>query len=156
MWEKIINWLKKLFGKKEKPAEFPKDLIWLGVDVSGWAITAQCTCSVAGNVVKLDSNKKNVWPKAGNVDGGVCNANAWIVFNYNGKNYATTWEWLAKGQSVKKLTNKLGTYIKRSPIIPFKWHPKSGEKIGLFVSGLCRDDSRNVSERSHVFWINWP
>ena len=155
--KKFWEWILSLFGKETKPeVEFPAGLVWLGVDVSGWTKTAKCTCNVAGNAVSLDSDKKNVWPKAGNVDGGVCNANAWIIFDYNAKTYAATWEWLAVGQSVKKITNKLGTYIKKNPPIPASYHPKSGDKIGLFVSGLCRDKSRNVSERSNITWIKWP
>ena len=59
-------------------------------------------------------------------------------------------------QSLKRLTDKLGTYIKKSPTIPTRWHPKSGDPIGMFVSGLCRDKSRNVSERSNIVWFNWP
>jgi len=158
MLKKIINWLKKLFKghKYPTPSEFPKDLIWLGVDVSGWKITAKCPCTVKGNTIVLDSDKKSVWPKAGGIDGGVTNANAWIVLNYKGQNYAATWEWMAFGKNTKKLTGKLGSYIKRSSVIPYNWHPKSGEKIGLFVSGLCRDKTRNVSERSHVCWVTWP
>ena len=153
IWETIL----KLFGKKKKQkSEFPKGLIWLGTDVSKWKKTAKCVCNISGKAVSLDSDKKNVWPVAGKVDKGVCNANAWIIFNYGGKTYAATWEWLAKGQSIKKLTNKLGTYIKKTPPIPSSYNPASGEKIGLFVSGLCRDSSRNVSERSNISWIIWP
>lgn len=146
------------FGCKKDNSnqEFPKDLVWLGLDVSSWADTADLTVAVAGNAVMMDSTKKNVWPVAGKVDKGICNANAWMIFPYNGKTYAATWEWLAKGQSVKKISGKLGTYIKRTPPIPSSYHPKSGEKIGLFVSGLCRDSNRNVFERSEVVWIIWP
>lgn len=143
-------------AKEEPKQEFPKDLIWLGTDVSGWKDTADLKVSVVGKAVMMDSTKKDVWPVAGKVDKGVCNANAWIIFDYDGKTYAATWEWLAKGQNVKKLTNKLGTYIKKTPPIPSSWNPKSGEKIGIFVSGLCRDSSRNVFERSEVVWIIWP
>lgn len=151
-WQMIL----KLFGIKEKvEKEFPDGLIWLGLDVSGWKKTANCVCNIAGKAVSLDSDMKNVWPVAGKVDRGVCNANAWIIFPYKGKTYAATWEWMAKGQSIKKLTDKLGTYIKKSPTIPSSYHPSEGEKIGLFVSGLCRDASRNVSERSNICWITW-
>ena len=158
----IIERLKELWnkwfggGSASKP-EFPVDVVWLGLEeVKNWAITSTCTPSVVGNVVNMEHSKKNIWPKAGNVDGGVCNANCWIVFPYNGKQYAATWEWLKVGVCVKKLTGKLGTYIKKNPPIPASYHPKSGDKIGLFVSGLCRDSSRNVSERSKLVWIVWP
>lgn len=149
-------WWDKDDPTKPDNKEFPAGMVWLGVDVSGWQTTSVCTPSVAGNTVNMEHTKKSVWPKAGNVDGGVCNANCWIVFNYNGTWYAATWEWLKVNICVKKLTNKLGTYIKKSPVIPSSWNPKSGEKIGLFVSGLCRDSSRNVSERSELVWITWP
>lgn len=154
--KKFWEWILSLFGKKEKPeAEFPAGLVWLHTNVSGWTKTAKCTPAVAGKAISMDYDKKNVWPTSGTVDGGTV-ANCWIIFNYKGVDYAATWEWLKKGQSIKKLTDTLGTYIKKSPTIPGKWHPTSGEKIGLFVSGLCRDKNRNVSERSNVTWINWP
>ena len=154
--KKFWQWILSLFGKKPEPEkEFPKDLIWLDVNVSNWTKTAKCNCNVAGNAVSLDSDKKNIWPSASTVDGG-CNANAWIIFDYNTKTYAATWEWLKKGQSIKKLTGKLGTYIKKNPPIPASYHPKSNDKIGLFVSGLCRGSSSSVKERSNVTWIKWP
>ena len=157
MWKWLENLWNKWFGKNESVTpEFPEGLNWLGLNISDWPVTAKCTPSIAGNIVNMEHDKKNIWPKAGNVDGGVCNANCWIILNYNAKNYAATWEWLKVGQCKKVLTGKLGSYIKKSQVIPSSWHPKSGEKVGLFVSGLCRDSSRNVSERSNVTWINWP
>jgi hypothetical protein len=33
------------------------------------------------------------------------------------------------------------------------WEPKRGDKVGLFVTGLCRDPRRNVQERSTVAWV---
>ena len=153
--KKIIEWILSFFKKEEKPVDEFKDIVWLHPNVSGWKKTAVCNPQVAGNVINMEYDKKNVWPVAGTVDKGTV-ANCWIIFNYNNVWYAATWEWLRKGQTVKTLTDKLGSYIKKSPTVPTKWHPTSGEKIGLFVSGLCRDKNRNIEERSNVVWMTWP
>lgn len=155
MWkifEIILGWFKK---KKENPKEFPDGMIWLHTDVSDWAITAKCTPMIAGKTINMEHDKKNVWPVAGSVDGGTV-ANCWIVFSINNQWYAATWEWLKSGQTVKTIKGTLGSYIKKSPVVPTSWHPKSGEKIGLFVSGLCRDKNRNVMERARLVWVVWP
>ena len=45
-------------------------------------------------------------------------------------------------------------HIKRSPLNNFT--PQSGVRYGFMVSGLARDSTRNVEERSNVVFITWP
>lgn len=142
-----------------KPAEpeFPNGTKWLHHDVSAWPVTAKMTASVSGGNVNVPFDKTKEWPTK-NADGAV-NANVWALVNVDGQWYAATWEWLRPGgtsKSVKKLlkTGGEGDHFKVSPLN--KWTPKSGEKIGLMVSGLARSNVRNVYERSNVEWVVWP
>lgn len=123
------------------------NVTWLGLDVSGWAQTATLTASMSGGKVKLDYDKASVWSA---VDGAV--ANPWAIVDYNGQRYAATWEWLKPGQTLKDMSGKSWSgHFKRSELSG--WEPTAGDRIGLCVSGLCRDSRRNVSERSNVVWV---
>jgi hypothetical protein len=123
------------------------DVTWLGVDVSGWAQTATLTASMSGGKVNLNYDKASVWPA---VDGAV--ANPWAIVDYNGTHYAATWEWLKPGQTLKDMSGKSWSgHFKRGELSG--WEPTAGDRIGLFVSGLCRDTRRNVSERSNIVWV---
>jgi hypothetical protein len=120
---------------------------FLGLDVSGWTQTATLTASMSGGKVTLNYDKASVWSA---VDGAV--ANPWAIVDYNGQRYAATWEWLKPGQTSKDMSGKSWSgHFKRGELSG--WEPTAGDRIGLFVSGLCRDSRRNVSERSNVVWV---
>jgi hypothetical protein len=120
---------------------------FLGLDVSGWSQTATLTASMSGGKVTLNYDKASVWPA---VDGAV--ANPWAIVDYNGQRYAATWEWLKPGQTLKDMSGKSWSgHFKRGELSG--WEPTAGDRIGLFVSGLCRDTRRNVSERSNIVWV---
>jgi hypothetical protein len=120
---------------------------FLGLDVSGWSQTATLTASMSGGKVTLDYDKASVWAA---VDGAV--ANPWAIVDYNGQRYAATWEWLKPGQTLKDMSGKSWSgHFKRGELSG--WEPTAGDRIGLFVSGLCRDTRRNVSERSNIVWV---
>ena len=142
-----------------KPAEtnaaetdIPEGTKWLHHDVSAWPVTAKLDASVAGGTINMPYSKAKEWPA---VDG--VNANPWVIVNREGQWYAATFEWLRHGQTSKPvgvLDGSKGDHIKVSPLN--EWRPKSGERIGLMVSGLARAQSRNVRERSNVCWVDWP
>jgi hypothetical protein len=120
---------------------------FLGLDVSGWPQTATLTASMSGGKVTLNYDKASIWSA---VDGAV--ANPWAIVDYNGQRYAATWEWLKPGQTLKDMSGKSWSgHFKRGELSG--WEPTAGDRIGLFVSGLCRDSRRNVSERSNVVWV---
>jgi hypothetical protein len=120
---------------------------FLGLDVSGWSQTATLTASMSGGKVTLDYDKASVWAA---VDGAV--ANPWAIVAKDGKVYAATWEWLKPGQTLKDMSGKSWSdHFKRGELSG--WEPTAGDRIGLFVSGLCRDTRRNVSERSNIVWV---
>lgn len=132
------------------PAEITGQIHWLHADVSGWAQTANLHASVGGGSINLAYDKAKVWPAMGGA-----NANPWVIVNLNGQWYAGTFEWLRYGQTAKPMSVLSGGgHIKVPPLS--SWRPRSGERLGLMVSGLARDSTRNVKERSNIVMVTWP
>ncbi len=134
------------------PAEITGPIHWLHTDVSGWPQTAALSASVGGGVINMPYDKARVWFAK---DG--LNANPWVFVNQNGQWYAATFEYFRHGQTSKPvgvLNGALGDHIKVPPLN--RWRPRSGERIGLMVSGLARSNLRNVRERSNVVMVTWP
>ena len=108
-----------------------------------------------------NSAKKNSWPpRAITATSGVCCATSvWVFANVGGQWYASTFEYLRPGQTVKKSNTVSGTYIKRPPFLGggTNWRPSNGEFLGFMVSGLARFSlgNVNVAERSNVFCLRW-
>lgn len=137
----------------EPPAsEFPDGLTWLYPDVSAWPVTAKLDAGFSGGQIRLSYDKARAWPE---VDGVV--ANPWAIYQIDGAWYAGTFEYLRPGQISKPigvLDGSKGDHIKRSPM---SGHiPRSGDPVGLMVSGLCRGGLSNVKERSNIVWTEWP
>ena len=137
--------------------EVPPDLAgveWLHADVSGWKETGRLrSVRVSGNSITLDYDRARSWPGV-NHAGAFVNANPWIFVYRDGRWCAGTWEWLRSGQTTKSARSVAGDHIKKPPLQSFK--PKSGEVYGFMVSGLARDDRRNVRERTQVLMYRWP
>ena len=132
------------------PAEIKGPIHWLHTDVSGWAQTASLSASVGGGTISMPYSKARIWPAMDGV-----NANPWVIVNLNGQLYAATFEWLRHGQTAKPMSVLSGGgHIKVAPLS--SWRPRSGERIGLMVSGLARTTMRNVKERSNVVMVTWP
>ena len=129
---------------------------WDGLDISAWPITTDLQASRNGNTVNLINTGTSKWPDAGKraTDGRVVTGNAWVIANIGGRWRAATWEWLVVGQQSKAASSVAGDHIKKAAW-PSDWKPKPGEKIYLAVSGLCRDQYRNVSERSQFVEVIW-
>ena len=134
------------------PAEITGAIRWLREDVSSWPQTATLNASVGGGTIHLSYDKAKVWPA---VSGA--NANPWVFVNLDGQWYAATFEYLRHGQTSKPmgvLDGGIGDHIKVAPLS--KWRARSGERIGLMVSGLARGGLRNVKERSNIVMVTWP
>ena len=134
------------------PSEITGTVKFLHTDVPSWPVTASLHASVGGGTINMPYSKAKVWPA---VDG--VNANPWVFVNMNGQWYAATFEWLRAGQTSKPggvLDGSKGDHIKVSPLNG--WRPRSGERLGLMVSGLARTKMRNVQERSNVSMVTWP
>lgn len=127
---------------------------WLHANVGGWAQTANlASVGISGGSITLNYDKARSWPGI-NHAGASVNANPWIFVNRGGRWYAATWEWLRVGQTTKSTGSVHGSHIKKSPLNDFV--PVSGETYGFMVSGLARDDARNVQERSNIVMVTWP
>lgn len=132
------------------PAEITGTIHWLYPDVSSWPQTATLNASVAGGRINLSYDKAKIWPARSGA-----NANPWVFVNLNGQWYAATFEYLRHGQTSKPTSVLAGNdHIKVAPLN--KWRARSGERIGLMVSGLARGGFRNVKERSNVVMVTWP
>jgi hypothetical protein len=150
-------------GEQQAPANAGGDatspislgaVTWLHANVSNWAQTANlASVRINGGNITLNYDKAGSWPGA-NTAGANVNANPWIFVNRGGQWYAATWEWLRVGQTTKSTGSVHGSHIGVAPLNGFS--PVSGETYGFMVSGLARDNTRNVQERSNIVMVTWP
>lgn len=134
------------------PSEINGPITWLHTNVSDWDETARLDASVGGGVINMPYDKAGAWRAVNGL-----NANPWVFVNYGGQWYAATFEYFRHGQTSKPvgvLNGALGDHIQVAPLN--KWRPRSGERIGLMVSGLARAQQRNVRERSNIVMVTWP
>ena len=144
------------------------NVTWIHTNVSQWPETSRITkvsIKESGEVC-IHHSKSQVWP-AGQALGMSLTGNPWIIVKLNGRYYAGIWEWLRPGQECKMghfqygiaglylhPTHSLPKHIKREPLN--SWVPRGGTIVGFMVSGLARDNSRSVMERSNVHWVMLP
>jgi len=137
--------------------DLPAGITWLNVDASGWPVTARLNVSVNGNSLTMDSDKKTVWPdmrmKAS--DGSPMNATAVALIQHGGKWYATAFEFMKHGQSVKSVSGSFrgGNDHMKAPLNTFV--PRSGERYGFIITTPSRSET-TINERSNVVWVEWP
>ena len=132
------------------PAEIDGPIHWLHHDVSKWPVTASIHVSFSGNRINFPYSKSRVWPA---VDG--VNGNPWVIAKIDGTWYAATFEWLSFGQTSKPTSTVGGGNIKAAPM-DGNWAPRSGQRVGIMVSGLARSKTRNVEERTEMIMVTWP
>lgn len=129
------------------------NVTWLHTNVSSWKQTSVLrSVRVTASHIVLDFDKINVWPGKNHVGANV-NANPWIFVYRNNRWYAATFEWMRVGQTAKGINSVNGDHIKRSPLQDFV--PVKGETYGFMVSGLARDATRNVQERTNIVMVKW-
>lgn len=140
------------------PVDDPIDLNkvkWLHTDVSDWEVTATLKAiKIGSSTITVDYDKACVWPGESTDGGEPVNANPWVFVKLDGTWYAATWEWMKVCQTVKNLYAVDGSHIKVPPLDT--WHPVSGETYYFMVSGLARQNQRNVLERSNLLKVVWP
>jgi hypothetical protein len=140
-------------GKDQVPSDLA-GVHWLHSDVSDWKESGNLrSVRVSGGTITLDYDKARSWPGVSH-SGAFVNANPWIFVYQGGNWYAGTWEWLRHGQTSKSAGSVAGDHIKKQPLSSFR--PKSGTVYGFMVSGLARDKTRNVKERTQVVMYRWP
>ena len=135
---------------------------WLHTNVSGWAVTSKLKIKISGGTICLEHPKKSVWPSVDikHTSGKYMipvNANPWVFVQYGGQWYAATWEWMKIGNACRNMKAVAGDHIKKSPLGPANWKPKSGEELYFMVSGLARfSHIKNVKERTDIVKVIWP
>jgi hypothetical protein len=138
-------------GEEESDEIDMNKVTFLHTDVSGWRISSRVTRVRIGDPpVCIEHTMAGRWRDVGGAEG-----NPWVFANINGRWYAATYEWLRPGQTCKNVDREsIGPHTKKSPIEG--WRPRSGEMVGFMVSGLARDSTRSVEERSNVVLVRWP
>ncbi len=152
-FQRAYDWFR---ANKEKPISEFEGVTWLHNDISGWKQTTTIeSVSFPGNLVSFPFDKARVWPTR--TDMGTSTpviGNVWVVFDYQGKRYAATWEWLRPGQTAKVASTLDGHHIGRAPI-PSSWRPAPGERIWIMVSSHARHKIGSVRERSGLAEVVW-
>ena len=151
---------------------------WLhgNTDISEWNKTSKITppdieIKVQNGQVCITHSKQGQWPSKSaqaRLDPIVTKpveGNPWIIVPIKGKGYAATYDWLRAGEpchmlDVENLQNlyssdkSLGKRTHKSPLT--RWIAVPGDKIGLMVSGLARNQVRNVQARSNMLVVTLP
>ncbi len=127
-----------------------------GREVASWRETTKLSVGIGNSYINLDYDKRNVWPGIEVFKGkGLLNANPWVIFEITKGNWiGATWEWLRVGQTTKSKRSVHGDHIKLSHV-DRNWHPAVGQTLGFMVSGLGRNNRRNVKERSNIVSVAW-
>jgi len=145
-------------------AAFPddfSDVTWIDPNISSWSQTAQISVNVSGSRLIVNDSKRLVWPRRFHTVLGndCCNRSLWIFIKYEGRWYATTFEFMRFGQTDKNAEAVNGGQIKRPPFLRsgFLWRPAKGEVYGFMTSGMARFNFNNVNvqERSNVALYRW-
>jgi len=131
-------------------------------NVSSWAVTSKINVIVNGPLLTLDYDKKTTWASKSSSLCTGCNANPWVIANFDGQWWAGTYEWFRFGQTTKDWTKVLeGGHIKGGPFgfSRSSWQPKNGEVYGFMVTGLARFPANlspaNVRERTNIQLYKW-
>lgn len=109
----------------------------------------------AGQNVYLNNSKSNVWPTGGG-NLSCCNANAWVFVKIGDTWYASTWEYVRKGQTVKSSEAITGpNHLRVPPLRDFR--PRNGETYGFMMSGMVRAGlgRLNVRERTNLSFFKF-
>ena len=124
-------------------------------NVSGWPITSTITSvSIGDPPICINHTKSGQWGSI-TVSGVKVEGNPWVIAKVGGTWYAGTYEWNRVGQTCKSIDAKeIGPHVDKSPLS--SWRPKSGEQIGLMVSGPARTGPKGTQERSQVVMTTWP
>lgn len=128
-----------------------QDSTWLDVDVSRWPVTSTLKGVSFDGLLCMPHTKAGQWPVVNGVEG-----NPWVIVNIGGRWYASTFEWLRRGQICKGINaDNIGPHTKNDPLR--SWRPKSGELVGFMVSTHARWSADSpVQERSNIVMVRWP
>lgn len=152
-----------LFSQQSHSA-FPNDfsdVTWIDPNISSWAQTSTITANVRGSILNITDTKASVWPQRyhSELQNSCCNRSLWIIIKFEGKWYASTFEYMRFGQVGKNAEAVNGGQIKRAPFLQSGrlWEPANGEVYGFMTSGMARFNlnNNNVRERSNIALYRW-
>jgi hypothetical protein len=165
---KWLEWLKKLFSffrkkKDEKPEEpsFPKSKRNNGnEDVSGWLETVKISnVRFESPGIKWDYDPKGKqlqqgW-KSKYDDGKPLNGCLAVLVEKDGELHQCNIDYIRPGMNFQTLSpfQKHGNLLKP----PLRgWSAQSGERLGVYVTGLNWAYGGGTRERSNVVWVSYP
>jgi hypothetical protein len=141
------------------------ELVWLHApDAADWDVTStifEVTFDPQGtsNVTKIcfPHSKAGKWKVSGAGEG-----NVWVIAEVDGTWYAATWDYIRPGQICKSANgftwnsrrDGIFAHTQRAPLEGRV--PRSGDRIGIMVSGFARTSQRTVLEKSNIFMTVWP
>lgn len=141
------------------------ELVWLHApDAVDWDVTStisEVTFDPQGtsNVTRIcfPHSKAGKWKQSGAGEG-----NVWVIAEVDGTWYAATWDYIRPGQ-ICKSANGFTWNSRRDGIFAHTQRPplegrvpRSGDPIGIMVSGFARTSQRTVLEKSNIFMTVWP
>ena len=141
------------------------ELVYLHApDAADWDVTSEIfdvTFDPAGtsNVTRIcfPHSKAGKWKRSGEGEG-----NVWVVAEVDGTWYAATWDYIRPGQVCKSANNftwnsRRDGIFAHTQKLPLEGRvPRSGDRIGIMVSGFARTSQRTVLEKSNIFMTTWP
>ena len=140
-----------------------------GLDINSWAKTSEITdikINIENGQICISHTKAGEWTPTQNVDSASVEdpveGNAWVIIPLDGKGYAAPYDWLGAGEpchmlDVETLDNLYEQLPQRTDVSELeRWKPLPGDKIGFLVSGLAKNDLKNVEERSNMLVVTLP
>jgi hypothetical protein len=142
-----------------------KDLVWLHApDAADWEVTSEISDVTfdppgTSRVTRIcfPHSKAGKWKRSGEGEG-----NVWVIAEVDGTWYAATWDYIRPGQ-ICKSANGFDWASRRDGIFAHTQQPplegrvpRSGDRIGIMVSGFARTSQRTVLEKSNIFMTTWP
>jgi hypothetical protein len=132
-------------------------------DVRGWPITSTLTgLRFGGGKIFIDHTKRGQWPGV-DIGGALQDSTIWVLFNINGRWYATGGERLRPSQTEKDLSepSQIGPgwlYAQDRWGVMAGYVPRPGELVGFMITaGSTRaDDNAPIKERTGVVLIPFP
>ncbi|MBP9822093.1 MAG: hypothetical protein KBC81_01455 [Candidatus Pacebacteria bacterium] len=147
------------FGNDADPPPTPIDINqvkWGDADVSRWEETSKLSSvNIGEDAIYLNYDKANDWPGIDPNIGAEANATAWIFIHKEDGWHAATFDWLRPRQ-VQKDTSNIRCGGSDGTLHGLQgFAPIMGETYGFMVSGLARNEVRNVEERTNIVMRAW-
>lgn len=122
--------------------------------IGSWSRTCALHVYLSGGDIVYEQSGTSTWPEK-QFQTVMVVANPWVVAKRDGKWYAFSTEWFARGGSSKPKSTICGLPGGAYHLFPVDWTPQPGETVGFFVASLSRGDMRSVNERTPIKLLIW-